>query len=155
MKKDDWKKMLDNWRNSQKKQSLQQQKNKIIMVKASKEQITSLIESAEEYHFLTTQDKEELDVINDLMHLATEDEIVNSLASSLIQLFFFIRKMELQEEYELCARILKVVNYEIEEHHRLLKTYHNTSFEDEFLEEAVIQAREQVKLNYEIWCKLS
>ena len=154
MKKDDWKKAVSIWHNSKKKRELEMKRKMIIMMKMTKKDIEEMIESEFEYHSLAVEDKEELDFLNDHLMIGTPDDIITRLTQTLIQLNYQIITMQRQEEYELCAKLLKAIDMEIAEADRLLKTYHSTFLEDDFIITAKEQTKYQTELNYEIWSKM-
>lgn len=154
MKKDDWKKAVSIWHNSKKKRELELKRKMIIMIKMTKKDIEEMIESEYGYHSLAVEDKEELDFLNDQLMIGSPDDIISTLTQTLIQLNYHIITMQRQEEYEICSRLLKVIEMEIAEANRLLQTYHSTFLEDDFIETAKEETKFQTELNYEIWSEM-
>ena len=124
MKKDDWKRMIDNWEASRKYANFKKKLNQKMQMNMNKKEILKAIESIKEFSALDAEDKEAFDFLDEVARNQTsKEDIVYSLIQTLLRWHFYLLKYQLKEEYELCAQIRDTIELEIDECRRMIATY--------------------------------
>lgn len=131
MKKDDWKKILDTWEKSSKLRKLKQKAMNKGIFSLSKKDLLAEIDAIEDFILnLSPEERAEYDFIDDEGFGMSKMDININFSQVCVKWFFYLKKYEITEEYEICARIMKTIEYEKQEALRIMSV-HFLAEEDE------------------------
>lgn len=153
MEEEDWKKMIQNWESSRKHLKIKQKLKKLKMYNMNKEELEEMIDGIMEFASLSDEEKEAFDWLDtEFQTQANKDEIIYSLIQTLLKWYYYQIKFEKEGEFMLCAQIRDVVEVEIKECIRLIKTYFIIEEEDlETIDRIKIESRKRIINNFNDW----
>jgi len=148
MKNEDWNKMFNNWKKSEKLNDLKKQKKQKRNRVMDDEQLIQTIVGLIEFDSLDDEDKRALDFIEDaLMFNKNKEVILIDYIQTVVGWVFHLVRQEEKENYELCSLIMRALEIEKKELYRILDTYFEfISPEDmEIIEETFNDALQTIK----------
>lgn len=153
MKKEDWKRMIEAWQASRKHQELKRKLKSRRMYTLNTEEIQKIIEGIFEFNELTDEEKESFDWLDiETKDTITKGDLIQSLIEVLIKWNFYLYKYELSEEFELCCKLRDVIEIEVDECRRMVRTYFFIEDDDEkTYEQLKMHSRESVHQHYFDW----
>ena len=124
MKKDDWKKILGAWYKSSKLRKLKEKAMNKGIFSLSTNELLEEMNAIEDFILdLTPEERAEYDFIDDEGFGMSKMDININFSQVCVKWFFYLKKYELSEEYEICARIVKAIEYEKQEALRIMSVY--------------------------------
>jgi hypothetical protein len=148
MKNEDWNKMFNNWKSSDKLTQLREEKRRNKTRNMDDEQLIQTIVGLIEFDSLDDEDKRALDFIEDaLMFNKNKEVILIDYIQTVVGWVFHLVRQEEKENYELCSLIMRALEIEKKELYRILDTYFEfISPEDmEIIEETFNDALQTIK----------
>jgi len=148
MKNEDWNKMFNNWKKSEKLNDLKKQKKQKRNRVMDDEQLIQTIVGLIEFDSLDDEDKRALDFIEDaLMFNKNKEVILIDYIQTVVGWVSHLVRQEEKENYELCSLIMRALEIEKKELYRILDTYFEfISPEDmEIIEETFNDALQTIK----------
>jgi hypothetical protein len=154
MKKAKLKNLIENITLDSKIFDIHTQKSEMYMM--DRNQLSEFLDIMLEYDALKDEDKEAMDWINyELEHTTTSQKILSDLTKNLIQYVYLELKCIETEHYEICAKLLKVYQVEMNDTKRLLKKYFKYTKKDcEVIDGLLDTVRTDVTKNYKIYYKI-
>lgn len=152
MKKDEWKRILENWEASKKLRKLREKAMYKGIFSLTTTELIEEMDSIEDFVLsLSEEERAEYDFIDEDGLGMDKMDVTMSFSQMCVKWHFYLKKYELAEQYEICARILKILGYEKEEVIRMFRV-HFPLEEDEndeaLLDEIILQSRAQMEINY-------
>ena len=122
------------------------------MYTLSTKEVLSIINSIEEFYALDDEDKEAFDWLDRSLKNISKEELTNEYLQMLVKWYFYQYRYEINQQYEICARIRDVVQMETDEFKRMLTSYYTFDDEDQqIVDEIPTHTRDQVRDNYYAW----
>jgi galactokinase len=153
MEDDDWKNMIHIWIHSQQHKKIKKKLKSRRMYTLNTKEILEAIKAINEFDSLSDEEKESIDWLDpEMQSLTSKKQLIQSLIESLSRWHFYMRRYELTQEYEICAKIRDVVSCEVSECRRMVKTYFILEDEDEEIFQMLREeSKKSVYENYESW----
>lgn len=154
MREEDWKRAINNWNSSRKRQLFKEKLKYRKMYLMNDEELLLAIEAAYEYASLDDEDKEAFDFLDHDFQSKNLSDVLTSHIQTLLQWYYYQIKYERTQQFEICASIRDVIAMEQEEVSRIIRTYFPNQLDTELLEQLKDSSRVQADSNYEIWDEL-
>jgi len=153
MKEDDWKRMIAAWQVSRKHQLIKNKLKSRRMYILTTKELLEIFDEIMEFDSLSDEDKEAFDWLDvEFKETTSKDDLILSLIQTLIKWHFYMKKYELAQEYEICAKIRDVITIEINECRRMIRSYFFIEEEDEQMYINIRkECKQRVELNYDNW----
>lgn len=152
MEEKEWREMLNRWFSSKKHKELKERINVVKSYTMSDKQIVDLHNSTIEFFHLPQKEKEEYDILDELM--APSERFEHFIKFCMQMSFFEIRSVR-KEAYELAQKIKEIKLMEAYDINRVITTYHpNFLIEEGVIESILHYSFEEVKKNYDEWDEL-
>lgn len=148
----EWRKIINNWEISRNFNFSKRKLNSRRMYILKTDELLTIIECAKDFHTLDDEDKEAFDFLDRDLDNTTKDEILTHYIQMLVKWYFYQLKYEINQEYEICAKIRDMIKIETQECRRMFATYFTVDEEDELVFQQIPgHTREQVRNNYSAW----
>lgn len=114
------------------------------------EEIVGVLDNIIEFSTLDKEDKEAFDWLEEGFISCSKEDVLQSLISTTINWSLYLRKYEIEQEFELCSKIKQVIDIEIAEAKRMIDTYFIMTDSDlDFLDGVAEQSREAMNKHYD------
>ena len=118
-------------------------------------EIESMLKSCREFNALCDDDKEVFDWLDPSFQQGiTKKDVIASLIDLLVKWYFYMKKYEIAQEYELCANIRDVIDMEVDDARRVIARYFIIEEDDyEMFKMLKEESKKKVYENYYNWLK--